>query len=104
MTCFKVAENSILLAECRNPQNVAAQSEGQGHHSSTASPDTLELACKLFLEREVPIGQLVHRNQGFFTVRELYFIYPSGNRLELRDPTWADGMPEPTVEELAQQA
>jgi hypothetical protein len=25
----------------------------------------------------------------------------SGNRLELRDPTWHAGMPEPTFEELA---
>ena len=104
MTCFKVAEHSILLAERKNPQNVAAQSEGQGHHSFTASPDTLELACKLFLEREIPINQLVHRKQGFFTGQELYSIDPSGNRLDLCDPTWTDGMPESTVEELAQQA
>jgi hypothetical protein len=32
---------------------------------------------------------------------ELYFFDPSGNRLELRDPTWHAGMPEPTFEELA---
>ena len=36
-----------------------------------------------------------------FTGRELYFFDPSGNRLELRDPTWTEGMPEPSFEELA---
>lgn len=104
MTCFKVAEHSILLCERKNPQNVAAQSEEQVHHSFTVKPSTLLQACKLFLERKVPIDGLVHRKQGFFTGRELYFFDPSGNKLELRDPTWSDGMPEPTVEELAQQA
>ena len=38
---------------------------------------------------------------AFFTGRELYFFDPSGNRLELRDPTWTEGMPEPPFAELA---
>ena len=38
---------------------------------------------------------------GVFTGRELYFFDPSGNRLELRDPTWTEGMPEPSFAELA---
>ncbi len=104
MTCYKVAEHRILLCERKNQQDVAAQSEEQVHHSFTVSAETLAQACKLFRERQVPIDGLVHRGQGFFTGRELYFFDPSGNRLELRDPTWSDGMPELTVEELAQQA
>ena len=52
----------------------------------------------------MPIDGLVHRGQGFFTDRELYFFDPSGNRLELRDQTWSAGMPELSVDELAQQA
>jgi len=104
MTCFKVAEHRILLAERTNPQDVAAQAEEVVHHSFTVSPETLVKACKLFLEHKVPVDGLVHRKQGLFTGRELYFFDPSGNKLELRDPTWSDGMPEPTVEELTQQA
>ena len=53
------------------------------------------------LERQVPIDQLVRRDQGFFTGRELYFFGPSGNKLELRDPNWVAGMPKLSVEELA---
>ena len=104
MTCFKVAEHSILLCERKNPVDVALQSEEHVHHSFTVSTETLKKACKLFLDRQVPIDTLVHRAQGFFTGRELYFYDSSGNKLELRDPTWAAGMPEPTIEELAQQA
>ena len=65
-------------------------------HSSS-----LHGACKVFDEKKIPIDRLYHRAKGFFTGRELYFFDPSGNRLELRDPTWKEGMPEPSFEELA---
>ena len=71
------------------------------HHADTVSPETLVRACKVFRERQVRIEHLYHRREGVFPGRELYFFDPSGNRLELRDPTWHAGMPEPTFEELA---
>ena len=71
------------------------------HHSFTVSPETLVQACKVFSERKIPIDRLYYRAKGFFTGRELYFFDPSGNRLELRDPTWKAGMPEPSFEDLA---
>ena len=48
------------------------------------------------------IVEIIYRAQGFFPGRELYFLDPSGNMLELRDPTWQAGMPTPTYEEIAQ--
>ena len=30
----------------------------------------------------------------------MYFLDPSGNMLELCDPTWKPGMPTPTYEEI----
>ena len=101
MTYYKGAEHNILLCERKNPVDVAKQSEEHVHHSFTVSHETLVNACKLMLERQVPIDQLVHRDQGFFTGRELYFFDPSGNKLELRDPNWVAGMPKLSVEELA---
>jgi len=103
MTCFKVAEHSILLCERKHPVDVATQSEEHVHHSFTVSPETLVQACKLFQERQIPIDQLVYRAKGFFTGRELYFFDPSGNKLELRDPTWVEGMPEPSIEEIVKR-
>ena len=47
------------------------------------------------------MDSLVYRAQGHFTGRELYFFDPTGNRLELRDPTWSKGMPEPPLDELS---
>ena len=64
------------------------------------SPETLIEACKLFKENQVEVIDLVYRAKGYFTGRELYFYDPSGNRLELRDPTWQQGMPEPSFDEV----
>jgi len=101
MSCFNVGDHNILLCE-RAPNIDKSFSEDQNvHHSFTVSPETLVQACKIFNERKIPIDRLYYRAKGFFTGRELYFFDPSGNRLELRDPTWQAGMPEPSFDELA---
>jgi hypothetical protein len=58
-------------------------------------------ACTLFHEQDIRIAQpIVYREQGVFLGREMYFLDPSGNLLELRDPTWTSGMPTPTYEQI----
>ena len=100
MSCFNVGDHNILLCE-RVKATEAPPEDARVHHSFTVSPETLVQACKVFTEQEVPVIELVYRAKGFFTGRELYFFDPSGNRLELRDPTWHEGMPKPSFEELA---
>ncbi len=100
MACFNVGDHNILLSERKEPVDKALAEQGV-HHSFTVSPETLVQACKVFKEQNVPVRGLEYRKKGTFTGAELYFFDPSGNRLELRDPTWHDGMPEPTLEELA---
>lgn len=99
MSCFSVGDNNILLCQRDQPLEPTPEDK-RVHHSFTVSPETLTQACKLFAERQVPIDELIYRGRGFFTGRELYFFDPSGNRLELRDPTWEEGMPEPSFEEI----
>jgi len=101
ISCFTVGDHDVLL--CERGQNVDKSfvEEENVHYSFTVSPETLVQACKLFSEKKVPIGHLYHRPGGKFPGRELYFFDPSGNRLELRDPTWKPGMPESSLEELA---
>mgnify|MGYP001157207564 FL=1 len=100
MSCFNVGDHNILLCERAEPVNDMAEKEQKVHHSFTVSPETLDKAFNEFKEKNVKIAYLTYRGQGFFTGRELYFFDPSGNRLELRDPTWHSGMPEPTLEEI----
>ena len=100
MSCFNVGDHNILLCEREQPLENASEGEQRVHHSFTVSPETLVQACKVFDEKKVPIVGLVYRAKGFFTGRELYFFDPSGNRLELRDPTWKQGMLEPSFEEI----
>ncbi len=102
MSCFNVGDDNILLCERAPEINKSHVEDHNVHHSFTVSPETLVQACKIFAEREVKIDRLYYRGGGYFPGRELYFFDPSGNRLELRDPTWKKGMPEPTFEELAQ--
>ncbi len=98
MACFNVGDHNILLCQGKQPE----EKNPLVHHSFTVSPETLTQACKVFHEGKVPIVELVYRAKGYFTGRELYFYDPIGNRLELRDPTWKQGMPEPSFEELVQ--
>jgi catechol 2,3-dioxygenase-like lactoylglutathione lyase family enzyme len=102
MACFTVAAHSILLCQRKEPLVRTPEQDGRVHHSFTVSPEVFEKACKLFQEQGIPIAQpIVYREQGVFLGRELYFLDPSGNMLELRDPTWKAGMPTPTYEEIA---
>ena len=100
MSCFNVGDHNILLCERPNPVDGPLKEDAGVHHSFTVSPETFELRCKVFHERNVAIDHLTYR-AGVFTGRELYFFDPSGNRLELRDATWTEGMPEPSFAELA---
>ncbi|MFQ6029380.1 MAG: VOC family protein [Dehalococcoidia bacterium] len=100
MSCFNVGDHNILLCELEYPVKQINDGDDRVHHSFTVSPETFQQACKLFHERQIPIADLVYRARGFFTGRELYFYDPTGNRLELRDPTWTEGMPEPSFDEI----
>lgn len=101
MSCVTVGDNNILLCQREQPMDSERVGENLVHHSFTVSPETFEQACKVFHEQKVNVSGLVYRAQGYFTGRELYFFDPSWNRLELRDPTWVKGMPEPPFEEIA---
>jgi len=102
MACFTVADHSILLCQRKEPLVRTPEQDNRLHHSFTVSPEMFEKACKLFRDQGIRIVEIIYREQGFFPGRELYFLDPSGNMLELRDPTWQAGMPTPTYEEIAQ--
>ena len=99
MSCFNVGDHNILLCEREKPQDRNTV-EDRVHHSFTVSPDGFVQACKTLHEKKIPIVELEYRAKGYFTGRELYFYDPSGNRLEIRDPSWKKGMPEPPYEEI----
>ena len=101
MSCFNVGGHSILLCQRKEPLLRTPQQDNRLHHAFDVSPQMFERACKLFQEKGIRIAEaIVYRERGHFTGRELYFLDPSGNMLELRDPTWKPGMPTPTYEEI----
>ena len=101
MSCFAVGGHSILLCQRKEALTRTPQQDNRLHHAFDVSPQMFERACKLFNEKGIRIAEpIVYRERGHFTGRELYFLDPSGNMLELRDPTWKPGMPTPTYEEI----
>jgi len=101
MSCFQVGGHSILLCERKDRIIRTPQQDNRLHHAFDVTPEMFVRGCKLFKERGVPIAEpIVYRERGHFTGRELYFLDPSGNMLELRDATWQPGMPTPSYEEI----
>ncbi len=101
MICVGVGEHNILLCRSDAEELKAQHQHSQVHHSFTVSPAAWDKAVRLLCDHHVPLsGPIVYRSGGHFNGREVYFTDPSGNRLELRDPTWVPGMPEPTFEEI----
>lgn len=99
MSCVAVDGLNILLCQ-RKTASGQSPDQFATHHSFTVNPATFEDSVRILHDRGVTITQLVYREKGFFTGRELYFLDPSGNRLELRDPTWVPGMPNPTIDQI----
>jgi catechol 2,3-dioxygenase-like lactoylglutathione lyase family enzyme len=101
MACFRVGEHNILLCERKEPLRRTPEQDNRLHHAFEVSPEEWERAARLFYERGVPLAEpIVYREHGFFPGREMYFLDPSGNMLELRDPTWTPDKPRPTFEEI----
>jgi catechol 2,3-dioxygenase-like lactoylglutathione lyase family enzyme len=101
MSAFTVGDNNwILLCERNDPITRTKEQDNRLHHSFTVSPEMFVQACKLFKKENVKIDELIYREHGFFTGRELYFFDPSNNLLEVRDPTWKPGMPTQSYDEI----
>ena len=101
MSCVNVGDHNILLCELDEPTEQASQRDRQGPPLLHRHAGNLRrsLPC-VQASATCPSTSLLYRERGFFTGRELYFFDPSGNRLELRDPTWEAGMPTPAFEDI----
>ena len=101
MSCFKLGNHNILLCKRNDPIVRTVEQDGRLHHAFDVSPQMFNKACKLFRELGIKIHEPVdYRAGGFFTGRQLFVLDPSGNRIELRDASWQQGMPTPTYEEI----
>ena len=100
MSYFSAGDHNILLCQRGEPLQRTLEQDNRVHHAFTVSPEEWEKGVRLLHQQGVPIVELVYREKGFFCGRELYFLDPSGNMLEIRDPTWTPDQPRPTLEEI----
>ena len=99
-SCFRAGESDFILWECGKPTDPAVREAGV-HYAFTVAPEVWDEAVKAIHREQVPLnGPIVYRERGFFLGREIYIVDPSGNVVELTDPTWHSGMPTPSFEEL----
>ena len=100
-TCFRVGEVNFIIWETGAALDPGIEGSGV-HHAFTVAPEVWEQAVVAIHEQHVPLSDppIVYRKKGTFPGREIYIFDPSGNRIELTDPTWQVGMPEPSFDEI----
>ena len=104
MACFSVGSHNILLCESPGARPSAPDEPTRVHHAFETAPDEWTTAVQRLHAQGVSFaGPIVYRERGFFPGREIYFLNPTGNVLELRDATWKPGMPTPSLEEMTAQ-
>jgi catechol 2,3-dioxygenase-like lactoylglutathione lyase family enzyme len=97
---FRVGESSFILWETGFDADPRLAEVGV-HYGFTVLPEVWDRAIVAIHAAGVKLrGPIVYRAKGTFLGREVYMVDPSGNTIELTDPTWVEGMPEPTFEEI----
>jgi catechol 2,3-dioxygenase-like lactoylglutathione lyase family enzyme len=101
---FRVGESSFILWETGLNADPRLSAAGV-HYGFTVLPEVWDRAILAIHEASVKLtGPIVYRAKGTFLGREVYMVDPSGNTIELTDPTWVEGMPEPTYEQIVTMA
>ena len=101
MSCFKAGNHNILLCERKEPIRRTPDQDNRLHHAFMVSPEMWEKGLRLLHKHGIKAAEpIVYREKGHFTGREFYFLDPSGNMLELCDPTWKPGMATPKYDEI----
>jgi catechol 2,3-dioxygenase-like lactoylglutathione lyase family enzyme len=97
---FRVGESSFIIWETGIESDPRLREAGV-HYAFTVLPEVWDRAVLAIHEAGLALtGPIVYRSKGTFNGREIYVLDPSGNTIELTDPTWVEGMPEPTFEEI----
>jgi catechol 2,3-dioxygenase-like lactoylglutathione lyase family enzyme len=101
MRCVGFGDTQILLSVRPEPLPKDIKRDGETHISFRVSTEDFERAAAHMREWGVEVrpdiahqehlkGDVEYRRQGVFVGRSLYFLDPSGNRLEVFDGTFPD--------------
>jgi catechol 2,3-dioxygenase-like lactoylglutathione lyase family enzyme len=98
--CLMAGETPIILTqrpEPLPPEQAKAQVGQLCHQAFYVQSEDYDAAQVQIRERGIPIDGEDWRKTGVFTGRSFYFFDPSGNRLEINDPTppfWPENLEE----------
>jgi len=97
---FRVGESSFIIWETGLDADPRLREAGV-HYAFAVRPEVWDRAVIAIHDAGVELkGPIVYRSKGTFLGREIYFLDPSGHSIELTDPSWVPGMPEPTFDEI----
>lgn len=98
--CFRAGNVDVICWQTGARTDRALVAAGV-HYAFVYSPAEWDRAVLEVHRRSVPLSRpIIYRAKGTFVGRELYLLDPSGNEVELTDPTWTPGMATPTYEEI----
>jgi catechol 2,3-dioxygenase-like lactoylglutathione lyase family enzyme len=101
---YRAGETQFILWETGLDADPRLREAGV-HYAFTLLPEIWDSAVGAIRQAGLELhGPIVYRAKGTFLGREIYVLDPSGNVIELTDPTWSEGMPEPSYEEIADSA
>jgi predicted enzyme related to lactoylglutathione lyase len=96
--CVVCGDANIILVGGAEPRPAEEPLQHNGslcHQAFYVSSNDFDQALEAFAEYGVKVdGEVEWRRTGTFTGRSVYFLDPSGNRLELNDPnppSWPEG-------------
>ena len=98
--CMMAGTTPIILTQRPKPVPFEQHKEQTGqlcHHAFYIGTEEYDAAQQRLRERGVPIDGEDWRRTGVFTGRSFYFYDPSGNRLEINDPSppfWPENVDE----------
>ena len=102
--CFRAGSADLICWETGKDADRSIVEAGV-HYAFIFSPEEWDRAILEVRRLAIPLNRpVIYRETGKFLGRELYVLDPSGNEIELTDPTWRSGMPTPTYEEIIYRA
>ena len=98
--CFRAGSADLICWETGKDTDPSIVVAGV-HYAFIFSPEEWDRAIFEVHRRAIALNRpIIYRQAGKFLGRELYVLDPSGNEIELTDPTWKSGMPTPAFEEI----
>jgi len=86
MVFLKCGGDFLILAKGNMPVKYDSPEDTPVHHAFKVAPEDFEPAMEFLKRQGVKLFNFEDRRDGVFYGRQVYFLDPDGNKLEIHDP------------------